>query len=183
INNLKQIGLAFKEWSLDNKGRYPMQVSVANGGAGELIATGDVASVFWIMSNELNTPKILICPADKKRMAATNFENSLSDSNISYFVGIDATTSTPAMFLSGDRNITNGVLLRRGVLELTTNRIAGWTTEIHTRPARNFLGFEFGKVGWGNVGFADGSVQQGDSHELNQWIQKCDAATNHLAIP
>lgn len=183
INNLKQIGLAFKEWSLDNDGKYPMQVCVADGGARELIATGDVASVFRVMSNECSTPKVLICPADKKRLAAANFENALSDSSISYFVGIDATTSTPAMFLSGDRNITNGLSLKRGILDLTTNKMAGWTTEIHTLPARKFFGFDIGKIGWGNVGFADGSANRGGSRELSEWLQDSGAATNLLAIP
>lgn len=31
-NNLKQIGIAFKTWQLDNSDRYPMQVGVAEGG-------------------------------------------------------------------------------------------------------------------------------------------------------
>ena len=31
-NNLKQIGLAFKTWAIDNNDRYPMQVSNAEGG-------------------------------------------------------------------------------------------------------------------------------------------------------
>src|ERR1017187_5801106 len=42
-NNLKQIGLAFRIWEGDNGGKYPMQVSVTNGGAMELALAGDVS--------------------------------------------------------------------------------------------------------------------------------------------
>src|SRR5882672_2663109 len=36
VNNLKQAGLAFKTWTLDNNDRFPMQVSVRDGGTMEL---------------------------------------------------------------------------------------------------------------------------------------------------
>src|ERR1051325_2422884 len=32
-NNLKQVGLSFKQWALDQQDRYPMFVAVANGGS------------------------------------------------------------------------------------------------------------------------------------------------------
>ncbi|EEF60848.1 hypothetical protein [Pedosphaera parvula] len=49
INNLKQIGLAARIWSNDRGGNLPS------------------VSDFLSMTNELATPKILICPADKSR--------------------------------------------------------------------------------------------------------------------
>ena len=51
VNNLKQVGLAFKIWADDNNGKYPMEISIANGGTMELAATGDVVATFQIMSN------------------------------------------------------------------------------------------------------------------------------------
>src|SRR5258707_2707871 len=60
INNLKQVGLSFRTWALDNNDKYPMQVSVTNGGTIELI-NGSVFSPFQVMSNELCTPKNLKC--------------------------------------------------------------------------------------------------------------------------
>src|SRR5436190_14850531 len=39
VNNLKQIGISFRTWALDNQDQYPMKVSVANGGAQEYIGT------------------------------------------------------------------------------------------------------------------------------------------------
>ena len=35
-SNLRQVNIAFQIWAEDNKNRYPMAVSVTNGGAMEL---------------------------------------------------------------------------------------------------------------------------------------------------
>ena len=95
INNLKQIGLAYVVWANDHNDKFPMQVSVTNWGAKELVLTEDVAGVFRTMSNDLVTPKLLVCPSDKGRIAATNFAAGFSAKNISYFVGLDAATNHP----------------------------------------------------------------------------------------
>ncbi|MSU58002.1 MAG: hypothetical protein EXS35_07460 [Pedosphaera sp.] len=63
INNLKQIGLAARVWGLDHKDTYPPD--------------------FLSMSNELNTPKILVCPAETNRLAAATFAK-FTDENCSY---------------------------------------------------------------------------------------------------
>ncbi len=63
----------------------------------ERAATGNVAAVFPVMSNELNTPKILFCPEDKIRTQATMFTATQpGNSNISYFVNLDAVDSLRA---------------------------------------------------------------------------------------
>ena len=89
VNNLKRIGLAYRAWEGDHGDKYPMNVSATNGGAMELVAIGDVVAIFQVMSNELSTPKLLLCPADTKRIEATN----LNDLNgkISYFRNLNAT--------------------------------------------------------------------------------------------
>src|SRR5262245_39937738 len=33
VNNLKQVGVSFRTWALDNGDQYPMRVPLANGGA------------------------------------------------------------------------------------------------------------------------------------------------------
>ena len=88
VNNLKQVGIAFRIWEGDNNDRYPQAVSAASGGAQEYLthggnnsATGTPPSydynpgvVFMVMSNELATPKILACPSDTIHSGpATNF--------------------------------------------------------------------------------------------------------------
>src|SRR5271154_2023297 len=66
VNNLKQVGLAFRVWAGDNGDRYPMTVSTASGGAlentwsaqGASTATYcNVTNIFTCMSNELSTAK------------------------------------------------------------------------------------------------------------------------------
>jgi hypothetical protein len=121
------------------------------------------------MSNELNTPKVLVCPADTERSAATNFGRDLINGRISYFVGVDATQTNPQSLLSGDRNLTNGVRVGNGFVVFTTNELAEWTEEIHRRQ--------------GNAGLADGSVQQLTTMRLRDQIAHSGLATNRLAMP
>jgi prepilin-type processing-associated H-X9-DG protein len=169
-NDLKQVGIAFRLWEGDNNGKYPMVVSVTNGGAMELIATGNVAACFQVMSNEVNTPKILLCPEDTRRVYATNFSTGFGNTNISYFVGLDAVESKPQMILVGDDNLTvGGVRVQPGILNFRTNATVGWTKERHQ--------------GNGNTGLADGSVQQLTQDGLRQAFQQTGIATNRLAIP
>jgi len=183
-NNLKQIGLAFRIWEGDNGGKYPMQVSVTSGGAMELAVTGNVAGIFRVMSNELSTPKILVCPQDTKRTAATDFAGGLSGANISYFVGLDAEDIIyPQKILSGDDNLeVNGVRVRPGILNLSTNASFGWTeNERHGRPQH--WSFRNQHLRVGNIGLADGSVQTTTTLTFKSALANTGFATNHLVIP
>src|ERR1017187_4200109 len=79
VNNLKEVGLAFRVWSGDNGDRYPMSVAAKDGGPNDQVV-GDFPTtfvswgvanqmkyaytVFQCMSNELATPKIVFCPSD-----------------------------------------------------------------------------------------------------------------------
>ena len=170
INNLKQIGLAYRIWAGDNNDKYPMQVSTTNGGTMELVADGkNVWRNFLVMSNELSTPKILFCPADAGRICATNFSNDLKD-KISYFFGVDANPKDPQMLLSGDDNFAiSGIPVKSGLLEISSNTPIAWTSARHKFA--------------GNIGLADGSVQQVSNSELTNSLQPTGSATIRLAIP
>lgn len=91
VNNLKQIGLAFMVWAVDNQDRFPFQVSTNKGGTLERCSrAGDGSDGaayfhFQVMSNELTTPKLLVCPADAGKKAALNFL-TLETANVSYVV-------------------------------------------------------------------------------------------------
>jgi prepilin-type N-terminal cleavage/methylation domain-containing protein len=168
VNNLKEISLAFRIWEGDNGDFYPMAVSCTNGGTMEQAATGNVAAVFGVMSNELSTPKILFCPADEDHFEATNFSEEITAKNISYFINVvDATEANPQMLLTGDDNFEiNGVPVKSGILELTTNNPVFWTNTRHKLV--------------GNVAITDGSVQQLGTKGL----QDCSSlTTNRIAIP
>ena len=166
-SNLKQIGLSFKTWSLDNQGRFPWQVLTNQARTIKPDVTRNVCLQFLMMSNELSTPYILRCPADAQRAVTRDFEK-LSNANVSYFVGLDAEDSTPHMFLAGDRNLTNGLAVTNGVLFLATNLPVGWTHELHS--------FQ------GNIGLADGSVQQFTISRLREGVTNAGAG-NRLLMP
>jgi hypothetical protein len=89
VNNMKQIGLAFRIWEGDHGDQFPFNVSQSKGGTLELCHPGadgyeqDPTPVFMVMSNELSTTKILVCPNDPAKHAAANFA-SLTADNISY---------------------------------------------------------------------------------------------------
>jgi prepilin-type processing-associated H-X9-DG protein len=169
-NNLKQLGLTFRMWALDNGDKFPMQVSVTNGGTLELVECGAVYPHFQVMSNELNTPKILICPEDKSRTAALSFTTNFSSQNLSYFVGVDAVDTSPQMFISGDDNFTvGGKQPKSGLFPLWTNSPVAWTSARHTNQ--------------GNMGLADGSVMGLSSAKLQQALVATGMATNRLAMP
>lgn len=91
VNNLKQIGLAFRIWSGDNDDKYPFDVSTNSGGAMELCIAdregfvSNPTALFKAIQWELSTTKILVCPKDKKRRFAPDFE-TLTHENISYRV-------------------------------------------------------------------------------------------------
>jgi prepilin-type N-terminal cleavage/methylation domain-containing protein len=166
VNNLKEIGLACRVWEGDHGDKFPMFISITNGGAMELAATGNVVTYFQVMSNELSTPKILVCPNDTGRVVATNFTSDFNNSKISYFVNIDATEVYPQMLLSGDDNFEiGGVPVKSGLLELSTDTPISWTAARH-----KFVG---------NLALVDGSVQQVTQDGLRSAL----VATNRLAIP
>lgn len=88
-NNLRQVGLAFRSWDLNHNDQFPFNVGTNAGGTLEWCAVGrngfDQQAVrhFQVMSNELCSPRILICPSDCSKRAAPDF-HSLQSSNISY---------------------------------------------------------------------------------------------------
>jgi hypothetical protein len=128
-----------------------------------------LTNVFVVMSNELSTPKILVCPSDSTRQYQTNFAMLNNNSaNLSYFICGDAAEAYPQMILDGDRNI--GIVAVQNSPATTTN-ISGtkwtgawwaWTaSDMHLRV--------------GNLGMADGSAQQATVSGLQTAL---GAATN-----
>ena len=182
VNNLHEINTAFRVWEGDNNDRYPMAVSTQKGGAMENINSASettayppsgVTNVFCVMSNELSTPKVLYCTSDNAagRNVATNF-NQLGQLNpgnssttgtncISYFVCGDAVETFPNMILDGDRNIGTTTIISQPSVNISEYGGQNWN---------NNNGGANGNIwAWsqndlhlkvGNIGMADGSVQQ-----------------------
>lgn len=185
-NNLKQVGLAYRTWEGDYGDKYP-QALVGSGAVGSspinlnnpFLPTapgggtlqGSSTQPYQIynqMSNELNNPKIVVCPSDASPRVAANANNSIfyltNNFNVSYFLGRDADETLPAMFLSGDRNLgTDKGGGPNGPCGYSSdqNPPLGYAANLPT-------GAQVGNVVWtqklhnmaGNIGLADGSVQQ-----------------------
>ena len=107
VNNLKQIGLAFKTWAIDNNDQFPFNVGTNAGGTRELCSLADngfdknAYLHFRVMSNELSVPLILVCPKDHSRKAARDF-SSLRPENVSYLLhsGTNFTDGNPSANLA-----------------------------------------------------------------------------------
>jgi len=143
-----------------------MQFALTNADTMKQIANGR-AYVFWqSMSNELATPRILFCPDDTEHTEATNdFSTGFTDANISYFFNLDGAQASPQMILLGDDNLAvNGARVPSGILDISANNSVAWTRDRHH--------------GNGNIGLADGSVQQVASHGFKSAL----VATNRLVI-
>lgn len=184
IGNIKQVNLAFRIWEGDNNNQYPMGVSVTNGGAMELIKTGNVGGVFEVMSNELSTTRILVCPDDSSRASATNWID-LNGSYISYFVSADVTNeSNPDSILDGDDNFQlNGSSVKSGLFDLSSNTLIEWSSGRHSETFRPHIWSFPKRIYWGNIGFADGHVEALGTSRLQKQLQFIDPKTNRISIP
>jgi len=209
LSNLRQIGTAFRLWGDDNNNRYPMQYASSagtpNNSYQQLIMTtwiptsgstfGQTYKFFGAMSNELSTPKIVMCPGDSERNPATNFQTALAaiggggvatgdfqNLKEAFFVGKDADESNPRMILCGDRNITsdssgassggnpNGP---NGYGYSYTAAGTGYCVGLTTNTATGSI---LANAGWtpkshnqsGNVTMADGSGQKYSCSQMRQ---------------
>jgi prepilin-type processing-associated H-X9-DG protein len=192
-----------------------MKVSAANGGGQEYVGvrnapTGQpygipgnmakgVGGMFGAMSNELSTPKILVCPAESDSShanTASTFAYSISgttantvpytnDLEVSYFIGVDAQDTFPQMLLDGDHNMggngnpppagyfwngasQNGYAVSLGT-NFTANQGPGWMDNMHSKQ--------------GNVGLADGSVQQFSRTKLQEALRNTSDAGQGTTTP
>lgn len=186
VSNLKQVNLSFRIWEGDNNNLYPMAVSTSIGGAEESVLSNNhptpypvdgLTNVFCVMSNELSTPKILICPSDiSHNTAATNFAelgNTTAGMQgggtnaISYFVCGDANETYPQMVMTGDRNIGSTATAPAPAITMTMSTVASVT--LGTTPAQDWAWSANDlhlKVG--NIGYADGSVAEVSANGLQQ---------------
>jgi prepilin-type processing-associated H-X9-DG protein len=184
-SNLKQIGLAFRTWAVDNMGKTPMTLGSTNSGVADTSVgirvlaptqseSWGVSRMFLCVSNELYTPRVLLCPAEYEtagpahRQRATTFREAAgpgmvpftNDLNCSYFVGVDAVEIYPQMLMTGDHNVGDGdpptelwlagpnagsPFHSLGTNFPAGNQCVGWSSHGHNKQ--------------GNVGLADGSVQ------------------------
>ena len=91
MNQLKQVGLAFRQWAIDHDDQFPFNVPAAQGGTLEYCQrTPDGFDAkafrhFQALSNVLGTPALLVCPADTSKQPAAVWGN-LDSSHVTYLL-------------------------------------------------------------------------------------------------
>jgi len=174
IDHLRQVAVGFVSFANEHNGQFPMAVPASAGGSLEFARSsylnqGDFYFSFrhfQAASNELVTPRLVVCPADTRR-PATGFA-TLSNANVSYFIGVNAEFARPASILAGDRNLTNDYATPGSMVRLGPNYALRWTDEMHRFK--------------GNLLFADGHVEEKNSAALLSTGGQTPAVAN-LALP
>lgn len=207
VGNERVIGVAFRVFGSDNDDRYPLAAKrnnyIVQGGAvgtqvdSSSAAAWQVAQAMW---SELLSPKVFLCPGDRERTNAsrvTDF-NALAgasgvmtaaslghptnqDNALSYAFGVAADELRPQGFLAIDRNVNNVGLAGANIASKVAftrtravlNGVAGPTQAVWLMGTP-IHGLE------GNIGLADGSVQQVTAAKLQWYLQK--AATTYSTI-
>jgi len=176
-SNLRQQTVAMHLFINDYE-RYPWRVPIADGGSQRK------TNVFWtyrVMSNDLATPQVVVCPSDTRR-AAEDWA-TIRETNVSYFLGIESKEGRPGAPLVGDRNLEGGrpkrdcpvALVNKVADEFTAAYIprARWTNTIH--------------VNVGNVSIGDASAHLVTSKQMQEifWTSGDDvtAFNNHILRP
>jgi prepilin-type N-terminal cleavage/methylation domain-containing protein len=150
LSNLRQAGLSLRMWAQDHEGKFPWMVSAEDGGSqgASVVATDQ----YLTLSNELDSPRVLVCPSDKVMSACLTWEQFWSQGNLglSFFAGICASELMPSSILAGDRNLGGLSPLSEcaNAVEMFAGGVRGtsyWDTGLHSR--------------FGNLALADGSAQ------------------------
>ena len=146
-NNLRQIGNAFHVWGNDYGDIPPYAVSVADGGTKvHPLAVNPWLHFSWV-SNELASPRVLLCPSDSGRSAETwsgsptdgYLHPTFANNATSYFLSHAHGTGKgvwPETFLLGDRNVggsrrSSGDVFFGQSLDLNDLRVGWWTNGLH----------------------------------------------------
>lgn len=105
LSNAKQVGLGFRLWAHDNDSHFPWQVDWTVGGSLNALEWADH---YRVCANELSTPKIVVCPADREKAVASEWPLLSGAENVSYWVGLSAEEQNPQSLLTGDSKFTGG---------------------------------------------------------------------------
>ncbi len=197
VNNQKQIGTAFRVFAADNDGHFPLQTTnhpylYQPGDTGSSPGAASTTSAFaWqvyqAMWNQLQSPKVLLCPSDRSRTTynrVTDFaalarapgvsttaslgHSSNQNRAVSYAPQALADEMNPLAVLNVDRNINLSIAVNAPT---TPAWPGGSRFAITDESAANTVRWVMGPVSMlhdlqGNLVFADGSVLQATATTL-----------------
>ena len=207
VSNLKQVGLSEIMWIHDNEAMtLHWRTAMNKGGTGWNTLGGPAAARAgdawyqwsWI-SNQMSSPKVLMCPADKEKLPtiAVNWGDLTAvkkNNAVSFGVGVDAGAhgqppymplpieQCQSMIMSTDRNIQKSGLGNcsagiKGIFQANWDQGTGlvdanvkWTNALHGLS--------------GNFGLCDGSVVGGGQDVIRATIKFGDAnGSVHFVMP
>jgi prepilin-type N-terminal cleavage/methylation domain-containing protein len=200
INNLKQVGTAYRIWSNDNGDRFPAQQTIALGGWNDYVSTysgqtlGDLTYYnYTLMQNEMGqSPKIVLCPSDD-RNANTNFYGALggvygiSPSSVNgAVVAQQATTGSfdnqyLSYWVGVGANDTYPQGLLGGDRNLGATGLSGTSQDPNygfSGPATSSTGYEVIVITNGTVSSSPGPINSNPSTGLVGWSAKLHSAGN-----
>jgi len=214
LNNMKQTALAFIMWVNDKDvNNIPWRVNWASGGtrpdgsAGDPFNNGNKPGAAWFefatVSNELNSPQVLSCPADKAKRVATSWRiddtqggfvhANNRDNALSLFVNMDSGTRDAGgvrvegfeyaqeQVILGDRNVrydsgASGCSAKvNNVSRITTDRGGTWGVGGWTNAIHGAKG---------NLALGDGSVDSSVQSSFRELMNLADDnGSVHLLPP
>jgi competence protein ComGC len=185
-NNLRQIGAAMQVWGNDHGDRPPYEVEMAEGGTRRHPLAANTWFHFAWMSNELASPKILLCPSDTGT-PATEFSGdptkgylnpNFANRATSYFLTYRFDASSHGL-MAGDRNIRAAGFAGCSIFNTAvsiparpTSRAYGWTNGLH-ESSGNYLTY-------------DGGVEQVTGEQFSESLTSSGVQDNgslHFSLP
>ena len=164
---LKQVALGLILWANENQWRLPMEVSISGGGTREHALAGNLLPNYMVAANEIQDPRVLLCPSDKKRKPTTTFAK-ITSANISYFLNVEAAITNQNNILAGDRDIAfKGSPAKPGLLQISDANDADWASILHHKG--------------GNLALTDGSVHLVTTAQFRKLLDP--TATNRFILP
>jgi prepilin-type N-terminal cleavage/methylation domain-containing protein len=194
-SGMKQITLAYNLWFNDrDSGKWPWRLTMAQGGNSDSPLKNNLYVQFSAVSNELNSPKVLADPGDRRKdlNQAYRFDNdpngglwspNYRNKAISYGLALDAgVVSGGTIFLPWDQQQNHMIVCDRHASATagSVNCSSGIS------PATAFdrgPNSDFPTVSWtndvhgasgGNVGLVDNSVHQVTSKGFRQILNLAD---------
>ena len=170
VNNLRQIALAQFTWASEHSSEsQPTNFPTINAKVLQQPTSRDLAFFYRSLSNEIVNPRILACPADKRRPSETFA--TLDTNSISYFANVDASMSgNPEAVWNGDRHLQSASPRQTAVLTLRTNLDMSWDPTLLHKTI-------------GNLSFVDGSVVKASKRELNDYLGSPRTEGHRLLFP
>jgi hypothetical protein len=152
LNNLREIGQGLGTWSAERES-FSWQMTQREGGT---MMKPNAWEHFITLSNQLSSPRVLVCPSDTREPAqdfgkapgGLAWPSGGENNAVSYFIALDSLFGLSTQLISGDRHVTGGddyqacrylgIPVSYSFQRRTPNTLA-WTNALHGANSGNLL--------------------------------------------